>query len=221
MNLYSPESVINSEMTAIISKATDITIRDNNLGVDVTRNITITFFAPFTPREDGTMKSDIDVKSVMRNITNEEVENFHLFQQIMQNCITSAEAIFRKLRNVLTSIYTVKREEVDFVDHDFMRLRDILSDLLKSEKNNERLTALFSNSNKKKFTKSFFNYITDRNIYTHGQLSIDVENKRFLVHSKVNGKESYYVVDREILQSHLNYYSFLSDQLNKISSCYN
>lgn len=218
--LYSPEPLSLPRMVAIISKGKDVSIFDPILNVNISKHVTISYFNNFTVREDGTVATDIDFTTTMKSVTADEIKMFYQFQQIMQNCITSAETINRKLYGILKNIDNKNNMKSDISQLDFMKLRDRLSDILNTEKKIDSIYELSSKSNVKKFTKSFFRYITDRNIYTHGELSIDAVNNRFLIFAKVDGKEEYYVVDRIILQSHLNYYSYISKLLNEVSNYY-
>ena len=121
---------------------------------------------------------------------------------------------------MLNNIQTKERKKEDLSGLDFMKLRDRLSNILKTEKKIEAMDELSTSGKMKAFTKSFFRYITDRNIYTHGELSLDIAGSQFIIHVKVEGKEDYYKIDRIILESHLICSKELQNNLGRLDIYY-
>jgi len=104
-------------------------------------------------------------------LTEEVAEAYLKFQSIIGHCITNSEAINNQLRDLLLSIRELNHSKEEIMKMDFMKLRDVFSDFLKS------YTAIqnepnFSKDQIKALTRIMNQFITDRNIYTHCVLRI-------------------------------------------------
>ena len=216
MILYSPEPIFRSPLLAIVTKNMNVEIYDSLQKINIPKQISLLYFNEFRKNVEGNVVTEIPSIQIARQITSEEASDYYLFQSLLNHCISNAEVINRRLLDVLNSILIKLKKTEDLSTLDFMKLRDKLSEILKNEKKIDIIEELSSNGKVKQFNKNFFRYITDRNIYTHGELSLDIMNNRYVVHSKVNGKDDYYTVDRIIIESHIRYFTYMTNILNEI-----
>ncbi len=153
-------------------------------------------------------------------LTKEVAERYLKFQSILGHCITNSEAINNQLRDLLLSIKELKHSKEEIMKMDFMNLRDVFSDFLKS------YTAIQSEPNFRKdqikaLTKIMNQFITDRNIYTHGVLRIQRPDNIFVIDYIEGKKEKARVeVTLEILDSFLQIADLMRSLLNQIVSFY-
>jgi hypothetical protein len=105
-------------------------------------------------------------------ITVEIIERYHEFQELINHCINNAESINSNLRDFLLTIKGRKETKEEIMPMDFMSLRGIFSDFIHSYTEIKRVENFNSKPKRKKIATDFFNYISNRNIYTHGILKL-------------------------------------------------
>ena len=201
-----------------MSKGMNIDVYDPKLQLSIPKQIVITYFNEFKNNADGSTTVVIPSSQIARGVTEEEINSFHELQGLIGICATNAEVINRRLLSLLNGIQNKQHKNEDLSGLDFMQLRDRLSTILKVEKKINEIGELSTAGRMKAFTKSFYRYITDRNIYTHGELSLNIVGGEFVIRAKVEGKDSHYKIDRTILESNLSYYKELLNTLNKLDT---
>ena len=134
MTLCSPEPITHQNMMAIVSKGMNIEVYDPALELNIPKNIVVTYFNEFRKNRDGTTTVEIPSSQIARAVTANEIKNFYLFQTLIGNCVSNAEAINRRLFSLLNNIQTKERKNEDLSGLEFMKLRDRLSNILKAEK---------------------------------------------------------------------------------------
>ena len=140
-------------------------------------------------------------------------------KSIMSRCAQLGEVLNGKLRGfnnkhkinpVLKDIYS--KYDGRYYKMDFMGHRDLFSDIVKSKKL-ESLNEVISEYEAKSVTKTFYDFIFDRNKYTHGDLMYWYPNRKTLLEYRdESGKIVYGEVNQDIFNSYLLAY----DELNKI-----
>src|SRR5579875_347307 len=92
------------------------------------------------------------------------------------HCVENAENLNDKLRRLLQSIPNLEYDKEKYSNLssiDFMGLRNILSEYIKKYLPLRKITQYNSNNKiSNAITKPMFQFVTDRNIYTHGQLLV-------------------------------------------------
>ena len=76
MTLYSPEPIMQKNMTAIISKGMNIDVYDPVLELNIPKNIVVTYFNEFRKNRDGTTTVEIPSSQIARGVTPDEIKNF-------------------------------------------------------------------------------------------------------------------------------------------------
>jgi hypothetical protein len=147
-------------------------------------------------------------------------------------CSRLGERLFQELISLNDSLkklpvaqkYLAKTKEdgtpkIVYEKMDFMRHRDLLSEILKSKEleGKKELENLYSLPDVR---KTLHKFVEDRNKYTHGILHYNARMKITVLEFKENnnGKvlDIYARLDQSILVSYINCYNFLSSFLEKI-----
>ncbi len=217
MNLLSPKSIIIKrggpfQASFEIAKKQSYTIIEN--GVAITKFIeTVYKSKPINKHQ-----AKVDVPP----LSEETIQIYHTFQNLINYCNNNAEALNNQLREFILTIKNLNHTKENILAKDFMGLRDILSDFLKK---NEIVKThdLFNTTEKiKAITSVFHRYISDRNIYTHGVLKFRFPDKQFVMQYIENKRAVVYaVLSTEILQSNLNVSNELRNILTELNTVYN
>ena len=154
-------------------------------------------------------------------VTKDVAETFLKFQSIIAHCITNAEGVNNQLRDLLLGIKELKYCKEEIMQKDFMTLRGIFSDFFHSYNSIKRELNFDTKAKRDSLTKFMHQFITDRNIYTHGVLRIlrpedlfvidYIEEKKQLVRCKVT---------IEILESFLLISDLIRSLLNQVGNFY-
>lgn len=141
-------------------------------------------------------------------------KRYEKFVRLKSHGITSAERLNDNLRHFVRSYYNIKGISADKIYHlDFMGLRKELSDSLKRD---EKLRGVFKdNEEKNKYTKTFAAFIEDRNIYTHGDLHLRLDDGAMIIFYKLKTGEFAGEINEEIIQSFFDTCKFLNDYINR------
>ncbi|QGK73197.1 hypothetical protein [Flavobacterium sp. SLB02] len=153
----------------------------------------------------------------------EVIAQLDSIKTIMSKCAQLGEILNGKLRAFnnkhkinpeLKNIYSKYDERYDKMD--FMGHRNLFSDILKSKKL-QRLNTVISEYNAKSVTKTFNDFIFDRNKYTHGDLMYWYPNgKTLLEYRDEKGKIAYGELNQDIFSSYLLAYEELNKFLDKL-----
>lgn len=175
----------------------------------------INIFYKSTPK--GSHQAEINFKP----LTKEVAETYLKFQSLTGHCISNAEDINNQLRDLLLSIKELDYPKEELLKKDFMALRDIFSEFLDEYTNIHAEINFNSKKNRKELTKLMFAFITDRNIYTHGILRIQMPKEIFVIDYIENKRETVRVeVSLQVLESFLQISSLLKVLLNEIGTFY-
>ncbi len=156
--LLSPKSIVKprgpfqAAFQCTVSSFLDITIEPYTFKI----NALCTYDSiPVTPLE-------AKMPLIKTTLTQEEIDNYYHCQNLVSQCGAFAERINAQLRDLLSNYYMkIGHSKDEIIAADFMKLRDILSDFIKSE-NGLKLNELFNTKSKiKAITSTFFRYITD------------------------------------------------------------
>jgi hypothetical protein len=114
-------------------------------------------------------------------LSNELAETYIKFQSIITHCITNGETINNQLRDFLLTIKEVEHSKEDILKMDFMALRGVFSDFLHGFTAIKREPNYDTKEKRQNLTRMMHRFITDRNIYTHGVLSIQRPEEIFVI----------------------------------------
>ena len=101
----------------------------------------------------------------------------------------------------------------------FMQLRNLFSCIIKSDTTFHGIEELNSGEKRNSFTKTYADYVYDRDCYTHGQLFLHYPDFNPILRVKPpNKKEHYISLTEEILWDNLATYQYLEDVTTKMSN---
>lgn len=140
-------------------------------------------------------------------------------QEAINNCKELAERILGSLRAFLCNYYGKQDRIKELMQMEFMELRNELSDnIIVKDHSVQKIERLKSKVERKFFTRTFFNFITDRNVYTHGHLHVRWPEKEFIIQYIENKKDYVYCeINKEFIQSYINCYKYLKLTLEELS----
>jgi len=215
IELQSPEA---QNFEKDIMKISHEAFQEEKLGIKTPVKFTFFFSLP----EE---KEDFD-QIVRETAMNTNHVNFVLqVKEMIGNCSQIGENLFQKLKSLMDKIKASKtvddlfkkheeKYEREYTKFDFMGYRNLLSDILKSKKIIDLTSKGFI---LKSVTKSFNDFILDRNKYTHGELMFWVEKNASLLEYENTSRETEYgLVTKEIMESYINCYKELNGVLDLI-----
>lgn len=173
---------------------------------------------------EGDINSEKGAVVKVENILPEQLEirQYYILQTHINHCVNNGEAINRKLRELMQSVYAKNTQtRSDILKMDFMKLRDVFSEFLKAFKPLRGIEEYNSNQKIKKITKVMNQFIIDRNIYTHGQLALYRPGGTFLIEYLNGQRPEFSEVNLQILDSYNKVYKELEAFLDLIQSLIN
>jgi len=157
---------------------------------------------------------------VFAPISEQSIEAYHFFQNSLNYCNNNAEMLNIQLRNVLISTRTREEAKAELYKLYFIGLRDLFSKYLNEDKLIHQEEAFNTKKKKKKITSTFHQYITDRNIYTHGKLKLLMPDEKFYIDYVLEKREPSRVeISKEIIQSFLDTSVSLKEVLSLVQIC--
>lgn len=219
ITLLSPSIVTFDTMNGIVGKFSHQMFTDTKLGVNLPINFSL--IMNLTEKsDDGRFLLPIDGFAMF---SESSVNVLYEIKSTIGQCSQIAEILFGKLKQVnnafkenplLNDIF--KQYEERYNKLDFMGHRNLLSDIIKSNKI-EWLSEVLKEYNCKSVTKSFYNFILDRNKYTHGELMFWYPEMKTILEYEVDNKQVQYgEVNKDILNSFLTCYKNIDEFLNDI-----
>jgi hypothetical protein len=150
-------------------------------------------------------------------VTDQSIEAYHFFQNNINYCNNNAEMLNIQLRDLLLLIKTTEEAKTEIYGLDFMNLRNKFSKYLNEDKSIRELDKLNTNKKRKEATTTFYQYIIDRNIYTHGKLKLLLPDEKFYIDYVLEKREPARVeINKEMIQSFLDISIELKIILNDI-----
>jgi hypothetical protein len=208
MNLISPKRIIKKkggpfQAAFEIEKSVDYIITEDD--VTFTKSILTVYnsipVTPFQARIPDIVPIDDGIFA-----------KYHKFQGLINHCINNAEKLNTQLRDLLISIPSIKPPKEELIAMEFMALRNVFSDFFNSYKPLKEQNIYNTKVKRHNITATLYQYITDRNIYTHGILKLRCPDKVFVIQYLEKRTEKVYAeLTTEMLQSFLN----VSQQLRK------
>lgn len=164
--------------------------------------------------------NDINYQFDRTKLTDELKFKQSKFLDLKHRCIRMAENLNENLRSFLSQYSDINNlhEKDTLYKLDFMKLRDRFSEIVKKDQQFGHIDLLNSNPNKKNLTKTFTEFIEDRNIYTHGHLHICLNDGLILITyvDKKYNNHACCIVDGEIIQSFYTTYKTLNETVSKM-----
>ena len=203
--LISPIDLLNGSkiMTAISEE--NVKYIDPISHIEVVRNISIVYF--------GT-RWRVYAQAI-GTPTTETIEKYSEIQNLIGNCIQLAEILNTKLSGICKGFLNKSSDERDEIHtYDFMKLRNTFSDYLKSYVKIREIEEYNSKKKVKEFTRLFYQFILDRNIYTHGIFRMRKPENDFVLYHKVGDVNTYSLVTKEMLLSFMKVYEVLNKLLD-------
>lgn len=217
MNLLSPKPVAIKkggpfQASFEITKNLNYTIVEN--GVEIQKPIITLYRSKPINRLKAVVKAPL--------VTEGNINSYHNFQSLLNHCNNNAEALNNQLRDFVMTLKDLKQTKEELMAMDFMGLRNLFSDFLKGYSEIHKEERFNTTGKIKDITSTFFRYITDRNIYTHGVLKLRFPDRIFVMQYIENKKTKIYAeLSLEILKSNLETSKELMSILGKINAHYN
>lgn len=153
-----------------------------------------------------------------------QLADYFGMENLIKTSVTNAELINTNMRNyVLQHLCRDKEERQQIYKLDFMTLKDYFLKFVKKDVELKNIPLINTPEKFKNFRVDFDSYISDRNIYTHGQLKFIWASQQFVIQyvSKPEMQPAYVMINVEVLISNNNFYKtlnqFLSDFLSMLS----
>lgn len=194
---------------------------DERLGIKLPVNYSL-FMVLREKDADGKFIMPLDGKAIFGK---ETVQTLNSIKGTVGQCSQIAELLFGRLKVIngkfkqlaeladVFAPYEEKYHKLDFMGH-----RNLLSDIFKSKKL-DWLNDILAEYDVKSVTKSFHNFIMDRNKYTHGELMFWYPDKLSLLEYENEARQQEYgIVNSEIINSYLSCYKTIDDLLSKIDA---
>lgn len=219
LSLKSPEIIDTEEdMTAKISHQM---YSEQKLGIDTPVNHAVLIILS-EKSPDGRYKLPIDGQAIFGK---ESIAAINEVKKQIGTCSQIAENLFSKLKSLnfqLKQLDELKdifgKYEEKYKKLDFMRHRKIFSDIVQSKKV-EWVNEIIMEYDIKSVTKTFYNFIMDRNKYTHGELMLYYPSREtILEYEDEEGNREIAMVNAEIITSYIETYKELDKILNTIEA---
>lgn len=168
-------------------------------------------------------KIDLDFNVITMN--DEPIGIIGSIQQVVASCAQLGERLFEHLISINTRLKSIPElsalyepYEEKFKKMDFSKHRDLFSDLIKSGKL-KWLDELMAAYHIKSVTKTFAQFIKDRNKYTHGHLLYWYDKKLTLLRYRNDALQTEYgILNSEILNAYIQVYIELDEILGQIAN---
>ena len=148
------------------------------------------------------------------------ISYFGLLTQI-NHCVNNAEKVNDSLRKFLVTLSGKPTNECgEILSNDFMQNRDIFSAFIKGFQPLKGIDEYNTTKKIKNVTSALFNFIIDRNIYTHGQLKLLSPENIFLIEFIQKSKYEYVQITPEILSSYNSIYPKLLGFINTVEQLF-
>ncbi|MBJ7882957.1 hypothetical protein [Gelidibacter salicanalis] len=151
-------------------------------------------------------------------ITDNQKSKLRKFTVLKEKCSSVAENLNDNLRSFLTQYYENDKQSKHINNLSFSELRDCLSDILKKDNRFFSIEGLLMPEQRKSFRRLFADFITDRNIYTHGKLCLRLDDDSiFLFYAKRNRDGLWgCIINEDIVDSYFKTYTYISDIIGKM-----
>ncbi|MXS71577.1 hypothetical protein GSF70_10140 [Flavobacteriaceae bacterium W22] len=220
LSLLSPH-VIKFEKEDMTSKISHQMYTENKLGTDMPVNHAVLILMS-EKSEDGRFKLPIDGQAIFGK---ESAAAISQVKTQMGRCSQLAENLFSKLKALhLRLKYTSElkgifdKYEEKYKKLDFMGHRKLFSEILQSNKI-DWIKDISDEYDVKSLTKTFYNFIMDRNKYTHGELMLYYPSKQTIIeYEDVEKNREVAIVNAEIITSYTATYNELNKLIDKIEA---
>lgn len=223
IKLDSPSIITFSTENGINCKISHNLYNENKFGTSIPVHYSL-FMNLKEKNDEGKFILPFDVDKIFGK---EIIGRLNEINKIIGRCSQIAERLFDKLKQVntkfksspeLESIFKnyISDKKTKYSKFDFMTHRNILSDIIKSKKVN-RINNVNMDYDIRSIRTAMYNFILDRNKYTHGELLYWYpEKKTILEYINSQGNKEYAELNMDILNSYTACYSKLYEYLSKI-----
>lgn len=149
-----------------------------------------------------------------------QLTGFGRFQHLVHHCANSAESILNELRDFLMSVTELAINKETLMEMSFIDLRRLLSDLLKKSGLFNSVDGFKTKAEICEFTSLFYDFIIDRNIYTHGVLMIRLPDNSYVIKYIHDHKYMHADITHEILQSYCDAAWLIAEKLKVLTNSY-
>jgi hypothetical protein len=207
MNLLSPQPVT---IPAAASVPFSFEIKDS-LGVTMSRVLSI--LLPLEQGADGKRSVEFKIQDIYP--TPQQISVFFSLDSLIKVCVTNAESINSQMRSIVRQELCKDQDCRDtVVSMDFMKLKDYLMNYLKKGNISKSIPSIDTPEKFKNFRRDFNSFITDRNIYTHGELRFNRASQEFVTLFQQHGVPAYVTITIESMVSFNEFYKTLRQFLN-------
>jgi len=155
---------------------------------------------------------------IIRNkghLTTENIQDYHNFQGLINHCANNAESVNRQLRDFILVISRPEDQQL-IMDKTFKELKGIFSNFFHTCPAVREQEKYNTTKKRKVFTKTLEDYISDRNIYTHGCLLLRDADRVFILEIIEEKRTIQVEVSIIILQSFLEITELLRVFLSEV-----
>jgi hypothetical protein len=218
MELLSPK-IIHPKKGGPFQASFEITKMENYIltenGIEITKSIETVYNSIPVNRFKATIPAVVPM-------TDDIIESYHAFQSLINHANNLAETLNNRLRDFLLTIKELTLSQEELMRMDFMTLRGIFSDFFHSYRQIKQQENFSDKEKRKNITSTFYKYIEDRNIYTHGTLKLRRPDEVFVIQFIFQRKHKLYAeVNADILKSNLAVGKWLIMLVSEISNFYN
>lgn len=168
---------------------------------------------------DGRFEFPIDPNS----FTTDKFAKQEAYQNQLGKCSHFAETLNNTLDNFI-GLYYQDRNSADIDQKysninklDYMGARNLMSETIKRDAKFQKLEEINTAEKLKHFTKTFFNFITDRNKFTHGLLYLRYTDYAPIIQYENDKKEIEYAeVDEKVISDFYSTYEYLNNIMTKL-----
>ncbi|MFC4211127.1 hypothetical protein ACFOWA_08045 [Pedobacter lithocola] len=212
---------------ATYTKRVPIHLRDNVTGIILPQHINLYSSQTLTEDEYENKKHMLSLEGYNPSLSTEMIQKFVNYSSLKFQCVACAENLNQSLREVLGNYYRFigENNRGEILRTDFSGLRDMLSPVIKKDKRLHSIPYFDDYDKRKLYTSTFFNFIADRNILTHGILYLNTDDNQMYLNYIVKEKkiDEWAVLTNEFLQSFFwvseqlrNPPSAISDHINQL-----
>jgi hypothetical protein len=190
-----------------------------NVDLEITFQVDVTYLIEISPED----KKPFHLPLSAGLFDQETANRVFNFRRLLSLCAASGEEIFRQIKNVneklifkySTSFYERANLAIP-KNADFMTHRNFLSDVFKDHKL-PVVKRLNEKYDIKALMRILYQFILNRNMYTHGELLVRYPQKDFAIEFQRNATEIILsTIDEEVLKSFVQCKNFLSAFLTEL-----
>lgn len=207
-------------LVGIQTRREQVHLKDGATGIIIPQSVNFCKFFEVTEKElDQWKTGEIPMPDFKPDASTDTLQKIYRYTNLKFQCVGCAEILNESLRGFLIrySNFRGLRNLSEIYRLDFSGLRDMLSPIIKKDKDFHTIPFFDTAEKRSMYTKVFADFISDRNLFTHGILYYFSDEDKFYLNYvvKIKHKDDWAHLTDEMLQS----FFWVSEQLrNPISA---